>query len=91
MKKAAAAVQEVPEDINSNIMSSDSFSIMVEEKAVENNITCFEVLMDMIEKDALDPDNVPELLSERLRGKLEIEAKNLNLLKKDSKTIKSLL
>ena len=49
------------------------------------------VLMNMVEADEVGIDNVPELLSERLKNKLEVDAKNLNLLKKEVITKKTLL
>jgi len=78
-----------PED--TLVMSPDEFSMMVEERALQENISCFDVLMNMVEADEVGIDNVPELLSERLKNKLEVDAKNLNLLKKEVITKKTLL
>ena len=73
------------------VISPDEFSMMVEEKALAEKISCFEVLMNMVEADEVGIDNIPELLSERLKNRLEADAKNLNLLKKEIITKKTLI
>lgn len=80
-----------PEDKDKLIISADEFSMMVEEKALAERISCFDVLMNMIEADEVGIDNIPPLLSERLKNKLELDAKNLNLLKKEAISKKTLV
>lgn len=79
------------EDKECLVISSDEFSMMVEERSLTENISCFDVLMHMIEADEVGIDNVPTLLSDRLKNKLELDAKNLNLLKKETVIKKTLL
>lgn len=80
-----------PEQKDRLIISADEFSMMVEEKSLNEKISCFDVLMNMVEADEVGIDNIPELLSERLKNKLEADAKNLNLLKKEVILKKTLL
>lgn len=79
------------EDKDSLIISADEFSMMVEEKALEENISCFTVIMNMVEADEVGIDNIPTLISKRLKAKLELDAKNLNLLKKEVISKKTLI
>lgn len=78
-------------ELDSIVISSDEFSIIVEERAIRENISCFNVLMNMIETDEVGIDNIPTLLSDRLKMKLELDAKKLNLLKKDIQQKKTLI
>lgn len=80
-----------PEEKDRLIISADEFSMMVEEKALLERISCFDVLMNMVDADEVGIDNIPDLLSERLKLKLESDAKNLNLLKKEVILKKTLL
>ena len=79
------------EDKDMLVMSAEDFSMMIEEKALVEGITCFEALMAMVESDEVGIDNIPTLLSPRLKLKLESDAKSLNLLKKEAISKKTLL
>ncbi len=80
-----------PEEKDQLIISADEFSIMVEERSLSEHISCFDVIMNMVETDKVGIDNIPTLLSDRLKNILELDAKNLNLLKKEIINKKSLL
>lgn len=91
MKRKEFPVSPSLSDRDRLIISADEFSMMVEERALKEKISCFDVLMNMVETDEVGIDNIPELLSERLKNKLEVDAKNLNLLKKEAITKKTLV
>lgn len=77
---------------NDKILTKNDFSLMVEEKAIEDGISCLEVINLLIDDGKVSVDCVPGLLSPRLVSKIEAEARKLNLLKKTSSgSVKSLV
>ena len=79
------------ESISEKVLSKNSFSLMVEERSLNDNITCLEVIMQLESEGIITYDGILDLLSERLLKKLEIEATNLHLLKKVVISPKSLV
>lgn len=80
----------IKQTVNPLILSKNEFSMMVEEKAAMNRISCLEIILDMVEKDSVAIESIPELLNEKLLKKIEVEASSLNLLKKKKSLFKNL-
>lgn len=85
--------KEFPEEIiGDRILTKNEFSLKVEERAIQEGITCLEVITLMADEGEVSIDSVPDLLSSRLITRIEAEARNLNLLKKTTNGfIKSLI
>ncbi len=67
------------------IQSKQDFSLMIEEKAIEFQMSCMEILLLLLEEEKLAVDSIPALLTDNLRSKIESDAIGANLLKRDNK------
>jgi hypothetical protein len=57
------------------------FSIMIEERAVTQNVRHMEAIIDYCEETGLELEVAATLLNASLKAKIEFEATNLNFLK----------
>ena len=61
--------------------TSKTFSLKIEEIALEKNITHMDAVLWYCEKEGLEPDSLRPLISKSLKEKIQVEAQQANLLK----------
>lgn len=57
----------------------------IEDRVYEHDISYFDAIIEYCEDTGIDPERVSKLISPSLKSILEMEAKNLNFIKKSSK------
>jgi|TARA_B110000211_G_scaffold200959_1_gene232263 hypothetical protein len=62
--------------------TSKTFSLKIEEIALEKNITHMDAVLWYCEKEGLEPDSLRPLISKSLKEKIEANARDLNYLPK---------
>ena len=60
--------------------TSKTFSLKIEEIALEKNITHMDAVLWYCEKEGLEPDGLGSLISKGLKEKIEANARELNFL-----------
>lgn len=68
------------------IITQEELAVAVVRKAREERITLLSALNDVVEELGIDVEDIKSYISEALKGKLEAEAGQLNLLKVKRKT-----
>ena len=73
-------------DIGSQIMSDflnrAEFTKLVEKAVRDFNMTYMDAMIDICDKNNIDPEDVKKFVGAQLQSKLEVEAMELNLLPK---------
>ena len=69
---------------NPDILTKQSFSLMVEELVHSSGMSYMEAILHICDERNIDPSDVGKVVSPSIRSKLEIEAQNKNLLPKSS-------
>lgn len=72
--------------IESKFLSTQKFSLDIENYVIENNCTYIDAIVSYCDENDIELDSVSKILSKPLREKLKLEAERLNFLKKTSKT-----
>lgn len=67
-------------------MKKTEFSTAVEKFAREGNLTLLESIMAITDHLAIDPENVPKMITKSLYDKLEAEAIEYNYIKNEGKS-----
>ncbi len=63
-------------------MTSKEFVVIIEQLKREKRITYIDAIVSYCEKNNIETDTVGKLISKPLKEKIEVEARNLNLLQK---------
>ena len=63
-------------------MTSKEFVVIIEQLKREKKITYIDAIVSYCEKNNIETDTVGKLISKPLKEKIEVEARNLNLLQK---------
>jgi hypothetical protein len=63
----------------------DNFSILIEQRAAENELSCMEAIIDYCEESGLELEVAATLLNQSLKAKVEAEARDLRFLPKTAK------
>ena len=63
-------------------MTSKEFVIIIEKLKREKRISYIDAIVSYCEKNNIETDTVGKLISKPLKEKIEVEARNLNLLQK---------
>ncbi len=63
-------------------MTSKEFVIIIEKLKREKKISYIDAIVSYCEKNNIETDTVGKLISKPLKEKIEVEARNLNLLQK---------
>ena len=63
-------------------MTSKEFVIIIEKLKREKKISYIDAIVSYCEKNKIETDTVGTLISKPLKEKIEVEARNLNLLQK---------
>ena len=67
--------------IEEKIMTKKRFSTAVEMMVLKKGMTYIEAMAELVEERGLDYGNVPRLLTDSLKDKIEAEANRYNLLR----------
>ena len=70
------------EEVEEKLMTPKKFSIAIEKKVKEFDMTYLDALLDYCEKYQLEPEMVKPLITKSLKEKVEVDARNLNFLPK---------
>ena len=65
-----------------DFLSKSKFSKMIEESVVQKKLSYMDAILDICEKNDIEPEDVRKFVSPIIRDKLEAEAMSLNLLPK---------
>ena len=68
--------------ITRQFTNSEEFSIFIETEAKRRHITNYEMIIEYCDERAIEPVSVAPLISSRLKQLVQVEAENLNLMKK---------
>tara|TARA_B100001057_G_scaffold480375_1_gene553159 strand:- start:297 stop:506 length:210 start_codon:yes stop_codon:yes gene_type:complete len=63
-------------------VTSKEFVVIIEQLKREKRITYIDAIVSYCEKNNIETDTVGKLISKPLKEKIEVEARNLNLLQK---------
>ncbi|REK52816.1 MAG: hypothetical protein DWQ49_12490 [Bacteroidetes bacterium] len=63
-------------------LSKSRFSKMIEEAVLEKKMSYMDAILDICEKNKIEPEDVRKFVSPIIKDKLEAEAMSLNLLPK---------
>lgn len=73
------------ENLEDKFMTSVKFSQDVEKIAYENSMNYIDAILFYCEKNEIELDTVPKLISKPLKEKLKFDAQQLNFMKKTSR------
>ena len=65
-----------------DFLSKSKFSKMIEEAVVKKKLSYMDAILDICEKNNIEPEDVRKFVSPIIKDKLEAEAMSLNLLPK---------
>ena len=68
--------------LTNKLMTPKKFSIAIEKKVKEFDMTYLDALLDYCEKSDLEPEMIKPLITKSLKEKVEVDARNLNFLPK---------
>lgn len=72
--------------IESKFLSSEKFSMDIEEYVKENQCDYIEAIVSYCDENGIEVETVPKLLSKPLKERIKCSAEKLNFLKKTSKS-----
>jgi hypothetical protein len=73
--------------ITKEFHTATDFSLYVELRAINEGMTCLEVIVDYCEKKDIDTSAIAGLITPSLREKLRMEGESLKLLKRTSEKL----
>jgi len=76
--------------IESQFLNRSKFTKIVEQTVTDLKIPYMEAILDICEKNDIDPEDVKKFISPIIKNKLEAEAMSLNYLPKESQIDSSL-
>ncbi len=68
--------------MSEEFLSKSKFSKMIEEAVVQKKLSYMDAILDICEKNDIEPEDVRKFVSPVIKDKLEAEAMSLNLLPK---------
>ena len=68
--------------MSEDFLSKSKFSKMIEEAVVQKKLSYMDAILDICDKNDIEPEDVRKFVSPIIRDKLEAEAMSLNLLPK---------
>ena len=68
--------------MSEDFLSKSKFSKMIEESVVQKKLSYMDAILDICEKNDIEPEDVRKFVSPIIKDKLEAEAMSLNLLPK---------
>lgn len=70
--------------ITRQFKTSEEFSVYIETEATKRHISNYEMIIEYCEERNVDPVAAASLINKRLKELIQVEAENLNLMKKKS-------
>jgi hypothetical protein len=61
---------------------ANEFSLFIETQAVEEDMSCYSVLLNYCDENDIDPDAISKYVNNQLKEKLAVEFAEMGLLKK---------
>lgn len=71
----------------SEFLTKAKFSKIVESAVIELKVPYMEAVLHVCEKNGIEPEDVSKFISPVIKGKIEVEAQNLNYIPRDSNSI----
>ena len=68
--------------MSEDFLTKSKFSKMIEEAVVQKKLSYMDAILDICEKNDIEPEDVRKFVSPIIKDKLEAEAMSLNLLPK---------
>jgi hypothetical protein len=68
--------------IESKFLTKSKFSVLIENAVIKQKMTYMDAVLDVCDKNAIDPEDVKKFISTPIRDKIEAEAMRLNFLPK---------
>ena len=68
--------------MSEDFLSKSKFSKMIEEAVVQKRLSYMDAILDICDKNDIEPEDVRKFVSPIIKDKLEAEAMSLNLLPK---------
>ena len=68
--------------MSEDFLSKSKFSKMIEESVVQKKLSYMDAILDICDKNDIEPEDVRKFVSPIIKDKLEAEAMSLNLLPK---------
>jgi hypothetical protein len=68
--------------MSEDFLSKSKFSKLIEEAVVQKKLSYMDAILDICEKNDIEPEDVRKFVSPIIKDKLEAEAMSLNLLPK---------
>mgnify|MGYP001487133858 FL=1 len=68
--------------MSEDFLSKSKFSKMIEEAVVQKKLSYMDAILDICDKNDIEPEDVRKFVSPIIKDKLEAEAMSLNLLPK---------
>jgi len=76
--------------LEDNFLNRSKFTKLIEESVTKNKISYMESILDICDKNDIDPEDVKKFVSPIIKNKLEAEAMALNFLPKENSLDSSL-
>ena len=67
-----------------SFLTPTKFSTMIEEMVLEKNVTYMDACLEYCKDNNVEPESLGRLVNKALKQKIQVEAENLNFLKKSS-------
>ena len=67
-----------------SFLTPTKFSTMIEEMVIEKNVTYMDACLEYCKDNNVEPESLGRLVNKALKQKIQVEAENLNFLKKSS-------
>ena len=68
--------------MSESFLTKSKFSKLIEESVIDKKLSYMDAILDICEKNDIEPEDVRKFVSPIIRDKLEAEAMSLNLLPK---------
>lgn len=68
--------------IEQKFLTKSKFSVLIENAVLKKKMTYMDAVLDVCEKNSIEPEDVKKFISAPIRDKIEAEAMNLNYLPK---------
>lgn len=68
--------------IESKFLTKSKFSVLIENAVIKQKMSYMDAVLDVCDKNAIDPEDVKKFISTPIRDKIEAEAMRLNFLPK---------
>ena len=76
--------------LEDKFLNRAKFTKLIEESVIQNKISYMESILDICDKNDIDPEDVKKFVSPIIKNKLEAEAMSLNFLPKENSLDSSL-